>query len=125
MPQAFDGPSMSLEGHAIDIVAAEGLANTRYLWVPSLQAVFGGVLVFSGLHVWTADTPTTEARASRKPRIVVPGHTTIDGVPDASALTFTRDYLLAFEAELPKAKDGAALIEGADLAPASTRARMC
>jgi hypothetical protein len=25
---------------------------------PSLNAVFGGVLIFSGLHVWTADTPT-------------------------------------------------------------------
>ena len=121
MPQAFDGPSMSLEGHAIDVVAAEGLPNTRYLWVPSLQAVFGGVLVFSGLHVWTADTPTAEARAawvrnldaiaSRKSRVVVPGHTAINGVPDASALSFTRDYLLAFEAELPKAKDSATLIE--------------
>lgn len=121
MPQAFDGPSMNLEGHAIDIVAAEGLPNTRYLWVPSLQAVFGGVLVFSGLHVWTADTPTTAARAawvrnldaiaSRKPRVVVPGHTAVNGAPDASALAFTRDYLLAFEAEVPKAKDSAALIE--------------
>jgi glyoxylase-like metal-dependent hydrolase (beta-lactamase superfamily II) len=121
MPQAFDGPSMSLEGHAIDIVAADGLPNTRTLWVPSLQAVFGGVLVFSGLHVWTADTPTTEARAawvrnleaiaSRKPRVVVPGHMAINSPLDTSALSFTRDYLLAFEAELPKAKDSAALIE--------------
>jgi glyoxylase-like metal-dependent hydrolase (beta-lactamase superfamily II) len=121
MPQPFDGPSMSLEGHAIDIVTAAGPTSTRYLWVPSLQAAFGGVLVFSGLHVWTADTPGAEARAAwvrnldaiaaRKPRVVVPGHMAIDSPLDASALTFTRDYLLAFEAELPKAKDAAALID--------------
>lgn len=84
MPEAFDGPALQLEGHAIEIVAASALENRRYLWVPSLKAVFGGVLVFSGLHVWTADTPTPQARAAwirnleaiaaRKPAIVVPGH---------------------------------------------------
>ncbi|SDA94006.1 hypothetical protein SAMN02927914_05100 [Mesorhizobium qingshengii] len=65
-------------------MAAEGLTNRRYLWVPSLKAVFGGVMIFSGVHVWVADTPTKEARtawianldkiAARKPTIVVPGH---------------------------------------------------
>ena len=58
MPEPFDGPALQLEGQAIEIVPAQGQKNTRYLWVPSLQAVVGGVLVFSGLHVWTADTST-------------------------------------------------------------------
>jgi hypothetical protein len=37
-----------LEGNTIEIVKAQGLENRRYLWVPSLNAVFGGVLIFSG-----------------------------------------------------------------------------
>ena len=37
---------------------------TAATWVPALQAVFGGVLVFAGVHVWTADTQTTEQRAA-------------------------------------------------------------
>jgi glyoxylase-like metal-dependent hydrolase (beta-lactamase superfamily II) len=119
-PEAFDGASLSLEGHTIEIVAAVGLENRRYLWVPSLNAVFGGVLVFSDLHVWTADTPTPQARAAwiktldeiaaRKPAVVVPGHMAVKGALDASALAYTRGYLLAFEEELAKAADSAALI---------------
>ena len=36
----------------------------NYLWVPSLKAVFGGVLIFSGVHVWTADTEGADQRAA-------------------------------------------------------------
>ena len=120
MPQAFDGSTLSLEGHTIDIVAAQGMENRRYLHVPSLNAVFGGVLVFSGLHVWTADTATPAARAAwvknldaiaaRKPAVVVPGHMAPNGAIDGSAVGYTRDYLLAFDEELLKAADSAALI---------------
>nr|WP_297387825.1 MBL fold metallo-hydrolase [uncultured Roseateles sp.] len=120
MPEAFDGPALQLEGHAVEIVATSELENRRYLWVPSLKAVFGGVLVFSGLHVWTADTPTPQARtawirnleaiAARKPAIVVPGHLAAGAALDVSAVTYTRDYLLAFEEEAAKAADSAALI---------------
>lgn len=119
-PEAFDGPGLSLEGHAIEIVTVAGMTNRRYLWVPSLRAVFGGVLAFSGLHVWTADTPTSAARAAwvqaldaiaaRQPAVVVPGHMAVGGALDASALAYTRSYLLAFEEEAAKAADSAALI---------------
>ena len=97
-----------------------GLANRRYVWVPSLNAIFGGVLVFSGVHVWTADTQGTEARAAwvktldamaaRKPAVVVPGHMAPAAAVDATAIRYTRDYLVAFEEELAKVTDSAALI---------------
>jgi len=121
MPDIFDSESFSLGGQSIEIVNAKGLANRRYVWVPSLNAIFGGVLVFAGVHVWTADTPGAEARAAwvkaldamaaRKPAVVVPGHMAPDAAIDASAIRYTRDYLVAFEAELAKAADSAALIE--------------
>ncbi|MET0348245.1 MAG: MBL fold metallo-hydrolase [Rhizobacter sp.] len=120
MPEAFDGPALQLEGHAIEILAAQGLENRRHLWVPSLKAVFGGVLVFSGLHVWTADTPTPQARAAwvrnleaiaaRKPSVVVPGHMAPGAALDVAAVTYTRDYLVAYEEEVAKAADSTALI---------------
>jgi glyoxylase-like metal-dependent hydrolase (beta-lactamase superfamily II) len=120
MPEAFDGKSLTLEGQAIEIVDANGLANRRYLWAPSLNAIFGGVLLFSGVHVWTADTQGAEARAAwvkeldamaaRHPAVVVPGHMAPGAATDASAIRYTRDYLLAFEEELAKAADSAALI---------------
>lgn len=119
-PEAYDGPALSLEGNAIEIIQAQGMENRRYLWVPSLNAVFGGVLIFSGLHVWTADTPTQasraawvknlEAIAARRPAVVVPGHLGTHGALDVSAVNYTRDYLLAFEQELARAANGDALI---------------
>ena len=120
MPEAFDGRTLTLEDRTIDIADADGLANRRYVWVPSLNAIFGGVLVFSGVHVWTADTQGAEARAAwvnnldamaaRKPAVVVPGHMAPGVATDASAIRYTRDYLVAFEEELAKAVDSAALI---------------
>ena len=119
MPEPFDGDQLAVDGQAIQIVAAQGLANRRYLWAPSLSAIFGGVLVFSGVHVWTADTGAEaraawvkelEAMLARAPAVVVPGHMTPSAAMGPTALAYTRDYLLAFETELAKAKDSAALI---------------
>ncbi|MBB4193493.1 glyoxylase-like metal-dependent hydrolase (beta-lactamase superfamily II) [Rhizobium aethiopicum] len=120
LPEAFDGPSLTVDGETVEIVAAEaGLANRRYRWVPSLQAVFGGVMIFSGVHVWTADTQTKEQRAAwvatldriaaRKPSVVVPGHLTPEAATDLSGLAHTKAYLLAFDEELVKAPDAAGL----------------
>src|SRR3954469_10329767 len=110
MPTASNDRTLLLEGERIEIVAADGLVNRCYLWVPSLRAVVGGVLVFSGVHVWTADTQTPEQRAAwianldaiakRGPELVVPGHLAEGAAYDASALHYTREYLLAFEQEL-------------------------
>ncbi len=119
-PEPYDKPTLMLEGAVIDIVTSKTMLDRRYLWVPSLEAVFGGVYVFEGLHVWMADTPTPEARAqwvaeldamiARKPKVVVAGHaaSVVETGPDS--LKFTRDYLLAFETEVAKATDSGALI---------------
>jgi len=63
---------------------------------PSLKAIVGGVNVFAGLHVWTADTQTAQERAywNRKldsmaalqPATVVPGHMLPGQKQDASRL---------------------------------------
>jgi glyoxylase-like metal-dependent hydrolase (beta-lactamase superfamily II) len=113
IPEADDTKTLTVDGHAIDIVPADGLANRRYLWVEDLQAVFGGVMVFSGTHVWTADTPTKEQRAAwianldaiiaRNPKVVVPGHMTSEAPMGLDAVEFTKSYLLAIEEELDKA----------------------
>jgi len=120
MPKAFESRAISVEGQDIEIVDATGLANRRYLRVPSLNAIVGGVLVFAGVHVWTADTSGAEGRAAwvrnleamiaLKPSIVVPGHMALTAATDISAVKYTRDYLIAFEQELGKATDSAALI---------------
>lgn len=119
IPEAFEGTALTVDGERIEIVEAEGLPNRRYLWVPSLKAVFGGVLVFSGVHVWTADTNGADLRAAwvrnldliaaRQPAVVVAGHMVPDALTDLSGVAYTKAYLLAFEEELAKKPDAAAL----------------
>lgn len=116
---AYDAPTLTVDGETIEIITPDTLENRRYLWVPSLQAVFGGVLVFNGVHVWTADTRTPEIRAewvkvldsiaARNPAVVVAGHAEADAATDLSGITHTKAYLQAFDEELPKAADAAAL----------------
>jgi glyoxylase-like metal-dependent hydrolase (beta-lactamase superfamily II) len=79
------------------------------------------VLLFAGEHVWVADTPKAEQRAAwiallddmaaLEPQLVVPGHRLPTAPADASAIAGTREYLVAFEEELAKAADGAALTQ--------------
>jgi glyoxylase-like metal-dependent hydrolase (beta-lactamase superfamily II) len=113
---------LELEGHRFELKGGvEALPDRHYLWQAEHRAVLGGVLLFQQEHVWVADTPTPEDRAAwiavldemaaLDPELVVPGHR-LPGTPaDASAISATRDYLLAFEEELGNATDGAALIE--------------
>jgi|SRR5450631_4241296 len=119
IPTPSDERALSVDGEAIEIADAGALTDRRYLWVPSIGAVIGGVLVFSGVHVWTADTAKPEQRkawlssldalTARAPQVVIPGHLADGAATDASAIAYTREYLLAFEAELEHAADSAAL----------------
>jgi glyoxylase-like metal-dependent hydrolase (beta-lactamase superfamily II) len=121
LPDAFDGSSITVDGEIVEIVTVTGISNRRYLWVPALQAVVGGVMIFSGVHVWTADTPTPAIRATwqrelaaiaaRHPAIVIPGHMAVGAATDASAIAYTSAYLAAFDAELATSADSAALID--------------
>jgi glyoxylase-like metal-dependent hydrolase (beta-lactamase superfamily II) len=120
IPTAARERTLTVDGETIEIVDADGLANRRYLWAPSLRAVFGGVLVFSGVHVWTADTASAEQRkawranldamAAREPAVVVAGHAADGAATDASAIGYTREYLAAFEQQLGAAGNSDALV---------------
>ena len=120
IPETFDGKTLTVDGETIEIVDADGLTNRRYLWAPSLRAVFGGVLVFAGVHVWIADTATKEQRGAwianleklgaRNPAVVVPGHMTPGAATNLFGVEHTRAYLAAFDEELATAKGSVALI---------------
>ncbi|MFY0617451.1 twin-arginine translocation signal domain-containing protein [Shimia sp.] len=113
MPEVDDSTTLTVDGYVLDVVPATDLANRRYIWSADLQAVLGGVMVFSGTHVWLADTQTKEERTAwianldaiiaRAPEVVVPGHMTPDAPLGLEAVAFTKAYLLAVEDALAKA----------------------
>jgi glyoxylase-like metal-dependent hydrolase (beta-lactamase superfamily II) len=121
VPKAIDGNSMTVDGERVEIRGTEGVLSHRpYAWIPSIKAIVGNIGVFGGLHVWTADTQTVGERAAwvaqlddmaaLQPAVVVPGHMQAGAAMDASAIRFTKDYLLTFERDLAASKNSADLI---------------
>jgi hypothetical protein len=121
VPRALEGNTLTLEGQTIEIRGTQGLlAHRPYAWIPSIKAIVGNIGVFGNMHVWTADTQTAAERAAwvaqldemaaLKPVLVIPGHMKAGTQVDASAITFTKDYLQTFEKNLAANKTSAALI---------------
>ncbi|NIC04958.1 MBL fold metallo-hydrolase [Billgrantia bachuensis] len=122
LPEVLPGNTIMLEDQVLEIRGLDdSLPHRSYVWIPSIEAVAGGVNVYAGLHAWTADAQTAAERAAwvgklddiaeLNPAIVIPGHS-LPGLPqDASQLAYTKDYLQRFEAELAQSEDSAALIE--------------
>ncbi|WP_086840882.1 MBL fold metallo-hydrolase [Amycolatopsis kentuckyensis] len=113
---------LALEGHEFQLKGAPaGLPDRHYLWQPEQRVIVGGVLLFAREHVWVADTPKPEQRdawirlldemTALDPQLVVPGHRLPDAPADATAISGTREYLVAFEEELTNAADGASLTD--------------
>lgn len=100
---------VTVDGTALEVRRASELLGDRawYLFEPASRSLLGGVLLFEGLHVWTADAGTPELRAewitvldhyeALAPTFVVAGHRVAGAPTDLTAITHTRDYLRAFE----------------------------
>jgi glyoxylase-like metal-dependent hydrolase (beta-lactamase superfamily II) len=121
LPEVLNGNTIRLEDQVLEIRGLDDpLAHRSYVWIPSIKTVAGGVNVFAGLHVWTADTQTREEReawqkkldaiAALQPQRIIPGHSLPDQKQDASQLAYTKGYLQRFESELFQAASSAALI---------------
>jgi glyoxylase-like metal-dependent hydrolase (beta-lactamase superfamily II) len=90
-----------------------------YLWEPASRSLFGGVMLFEGLHVWTADAATSALRAewirvlddllALSPAFVVAGHRAAGAPTDTTAIRHTREYLERFDVLAMESPDGAAL----------------
>ena len=121
IPGVLKGHSLSLEGQTLDIVGLDGKQPDRsFVWIPSIKAVVGGVVVAENIHVWMADTQTAQSHADwlstldgivkLQPQTLVPGHYLGDSSRSLAAVHFTAEYIKAFDQETAKAKDSTALI---------------
>jgi glyoxylase-like metal-dependent hydrolase (beta-lactamase superfamily II) len=122
LPEVLSGNVITLEGQTLEVRGLDdSLPHRSYVWIPSLKAIAGGVNVFGGLHLWTADTQSVQERAdwgkklgvmaALQPAVVIPGHSAPGAKQDASQIASSQAYLARFEQELPKAADSGALID--------------
>ena len=122
VPQVLEGQRLTLEGQALEVVGLDGPQPDRsFVWIPSIKAVVGGVVVAENIHVWMADTQSAKSHAdwlgtlahieALGPRTVIPGHFLGDRSSSLQAVRFTANYIRGFDAETAKAKDANALIK--------------
>ncbi|EKT54446.1 MBL fold metallo-hydrolase [Providencia burhodogranariea] len=127
MPEVIQGNSFTIDGETLYIKGSDGPAPDRtYVWIPSLKAVVGGVVVSDNIHIWVADTQTKASRQywqqtlnnikALKPEIVVPGHFTGESKMDLGTVTFTQNYLNTFETMAEQSKDAKTLINKMEVA---------
>ncbi|MGR5136209.1 Vmh family MBL fold metallo-hydrolase [Vibrio jasicida] len=110
VPTVLNDTTLTLEGKRIEV--KEINTHDAYLWVPSEKTVFGGVSVYSGVHVWMADTQSKQERAqwsqslermkALKPKNVIPGHYLGDMPKGVEGVQFTINYIEDIEQTLEK-----------------------
>ncbi|WP_318837267.1 MULTISPECIES: MBL fold metallo-hydrolase [unclassified Providencia] len=122
VPEVIKGDYFTVDGEKLEIKGLDGVSPDRtYLWVPSLKAVVGGVIVSDNIHVWVADTQTEESRKNwlqtlkdikaLNPATVVPGHFTGASKLDVTTASFTQKYLQDFESAYKTSKNSGELIQ--------------
>ena len=110
VPTVLNDTTLTLEGKRIEV--KEINSHDAYLWVPSEKTVFGGVSVYSGVHVWMADTALKQERTQwsqslermkkLQPETVIPGHYLGDVPKGKESIQFTLDYIADIELALEK-----------------------
>ncbi|MBY7731327.1 MBL fold metallo-hydrolase [Vibrio splendidus] len=108
VPTVLNDTRLDIEGETIEV--REINTHQAYLWVPSEKTVFGGVSVYSGVHVWMADaasksirgqwTQSLERMKALEPEVVIPGHYLGEMPTSTDGVQFTLDYVADIEAAL-------------------------
>jgi len=120
VPEPLSGQTLELEGNQLEIRGGRqgDSADNSYVWIPSLRTVITGDLVYDGVFPWTAETTPAERTTWRATldelqklgaSAVVPGHQKPERTKLPSSITFTKEYLAAYDEALALAKSSADL----------------
>ncbi|ELT7699492.1 MBL fold metallo-hydrolase [Vibrio vulnificus] len=118
VPEVYNG-NIVLEGEKIEL--KEAGTHNAYYWIPSLKTALGGVSIYSGIHVWMADSQTKEERLEwvasldrmkqLKPKRVIPGHYLGQVPPRVEAVDFTKQYVMDWQRYVEQSSNSTQLIE--------------
>jgi glyoxylase-like metal-dependent hydrolase (beta-lactamase superfamily II) len=109
IPEPLEEDSLVLEGHRLQVIDVDqaDISPSSALYVPQLDAVIAGDLVYNEIHQMLALTGPAEWKrwaasidtiAALRPRTVVAGHKKPDASDDdgENILAGTKDYILEF-----------------------------
>lgn len=121
LPEALTGDTFSIDDQEVKVVGLNGHDPKRtFVWIKSAKTVLASISVFENQHVWVADTQTQASRDSwmktldviegLKPDVIVPGHYLGQSTFNMESVTFTRQYVAAFEKAAATSKTSEELI---------------
>jgi glyoxylase-like metal-dependent hydrolase (beta-lactamase superfamily II) len=119
-PSPLNGDTIMLEGRQIKIIGPmQGdHCHATAIWVPSIRALFPGDLAFYQMYLWMAEHDIDQVAAwgesidqllALDPLMVVPGHGKTDFPTDASALHWSKAYILTWLRLVSQSKDSLSL----------------
>ncbi|MGO3455239.1 MAG: MBL fold metallo-hydrolase [Marinomonadaceae bacterium] len=122
VPDVLKGDTLMVDGEKVNIVGLNGHdPKHTFVWIPSIKTMLGGVVVFSNMHVFLADTQTPESRQNwyktldvieqLHPTTVIPGHMLGDKPMTIQSVNFTRKYIQDFEASAQSSTNSNELID--------------
>jgi glyoxylase-like metal-dependent hydrolase (beta-lactamase superfamily II) len=121
VPDVLQGDTLMIDGEKVKVVGIDGHdPKHTFLWIPSSKTILGGVVVFSNMHVFLADSQTPESRQKwyktldiiekLKPKTVIAGHILGDKPMTIEAVKFTRKYIHDFEGAAKSSTNSGELI---------------
>ena len=121
VPKIYGGSFIELEGEKLEIMGPmTGDHNeSTAIYIPTLDAIIAGDIVFSGMHLFMAHAAPEDRKrwlesieylASLKPKIVVAGHK-LAGMSDGpESLQYCREYLVFIEQAISQTGSSAELM---------------
>ncbi len=122
LPELLKGDTIKLEDKELKIIGLNSANPEKsYIWVPSIKAIFGGIILSDKEHIWMADSATKKDRLSWlnilnnmekfDAKIVIPSHSEQGSKNDKSVIEFTKNYITTYDKAVLKSKDSKELIE--------------
>lgn len=122
LPQVLKTNSIELEGEKLEIIGLDEFPGRTFIYIPSANAVMGGINVFGNtFNLWMADSKTSAVRAEwikvldkiidLKPAIVIPAHGKSGDVLNLTSVEHSKDYILFYEEALKSVNNSEDLIK--------------
>lgn len=115
LPQIYTEKAIEFQGLTFELVGLDSYRTS--LFNKELELLIGGIDVFNEIHVFLADTHTTETMEAwisnlkvlqeLNAKIIVPSHGSIDGSFDGQSLLSTTNYLQSAIKASQESKDSA------------------
>ncbi|NBD23060.1 MBL fold metallo-hydrolase [Paenibacillus sp. T1] len=107
IPDVMDTNFFELEGHRFEIIEAgfTDTANTTTLWIPDIQLLEAGDVVYNGIHQYLAETTEStrhdwiqaiDRLIQLNPQYVIVGHKVPENENNPKIMGETKQYLLDF-----------------------------